>query len=231
MRHTSIVVFLAAVLLALPAAAHRYIPNDGSHTTPEDALVIDDPHISQVVYHGLTAESSPLWIAIDTQAPYDLWVQFAAPVVGDEPDFRPTLAVIGPGLPAADLPFAMPEGSGAIVLDSANHTPEFFDEHFTGTQSWIFREEWIHLPEAGRYYLAAYHPTGEEGKLWVAVGKEESFTFADILLFPEIINAVRTFHEVVNEPMPPLPRAISNIARVVRCVLRLLGWPVPEFVP
>lgn len=228
-RITGFAAVAAFLLAALPASAHRYIPNDGSHTSPESAIAVGDPTVSQVVYHDLTAESSPLWITFETAAPFDLWVQFALPALGEIPAFRPELAIIGPGLPEADLPIDVPEGMGALVLETAGYDPRFYDEHFTGTPSWIFREQWVALPEAGRYYLAAYHPTCEKGKLWVALGKREVFTIEDVLLFPEIIYAVRSFHEVADEPMPALPQAISIFARVLRFILFLMGVPIPEF--
>ncbi len=42
----------------------------------------------------------------------------------------------------------------------------------------------------------AYVPSGQTGKLWVAIGRREEFSLEDILGLPATIAQVREFHEV-----------------------------------
>jgi hypothetical protein len=107
------------------------------------------------------------------------------------------MVVIGPGLPSQDAPFPLPENTGAkIFMTKDVAKPRFFHEPFTNTDSWILRSETITLPEAGRYYLVAYLPQKQTGKLWLSVGEKESFSPADLKEFPTWTKRIQAFHEV-----------------------------------
>jgi len=73
--------------------------------------------------------------------------------------------------------------------------PRLFHEHFTNTDSWILWSETITLPKAGRYYLVAYSPQSQVGKLWLSVGKKESFSPNDLKEFPTWAKRIQAFHE------------------------------------
>jgi hypothetical protein len=112
-------------------------------------------------------------------------------------DFRPAMVVIGPGLPGEAAPFKIPENTGARVFLTQEVTkPRFFHEHFTNTDSWILRSETVKLSEPGRYYLVAYSPQGQTGKLWLSIGKKESFSLEDFKQFPSWTKRIQEFHEV-----------------------------------
>jgi monofunctional biosynthetic peptidoglycan transglycosylase len=107
------------------------------------------------------------------------------------------MALLGPGLPDVRLPFELPSGLGGLVLDTNKiENPKEFYEPFTGTSSWILREEDVQLPKAGRYYVVAFDPDGKPGKLWAALGRREVWGAKDMLKMPKIITEVRHFHEV-----------------------------------
>ena len=74
--------------------------------------------------------------------------------------------------------------------------PEVFNEFFTGTDSWVFTPQTYTLPSAGPQYVVAFAPSGQIGKMWLPLGRKESFTAADIRSMPETIAFVRKFHEV-----------------------------------
>ena len=188
-----------------------------------DCIVIGDVSVSEVVYHEVTAESSPLWAAFSAEAGQSLYAQIAVPVIEGLEDYRPTLVLLGPGLPEVELPFDVPEGLGGLVFGTADATPRFFDEHFTGTQSWILLEEDAEAPAAGQYYLVAFHPEGAPGKLWVSWGTAEVFGLPDLLTYPETVAIVREFHEVSDEPLPLLPRVMSALSRL----LQFFFWLLP----
>lgn len=192
---------LAMVVVAslMPGAwAHRYLENDGTHTTAENALAVDDIGLSQVVYHTVTEESSQVWLRFEAAAGTEASIQLGVPHIERYAAYRPAFALLGPGLPRLDAPpVPVPEGYGGIVYTTENvEKPEIFDEVFTGTKSWVFDWQTFTLPEDGEYYIVAFVPSGEPGKLWIAPGKRESFGLMDILTLPRVIYKVRTFHEV-----------------------------------
>ena len=191
---------LAVVLLVcVPSVAwaHRPILSDGSARDASTALYIADVDLSQVVYHEVTAESPLLWLTFDLNEGQSLYFQLGVPVIERLKDYRPALVLVGPGLPQVDLPFAVPDGLGAQSFPSDQVAePTEFDEPFSGTSSWILLTETIPITVAGRYYLVAYDPAGQPGKLWVTLGKREEFSLNDIAALQEILPKVREFHEL-----------------------------------
>ena len=57
----------------------------------------------------------------------------------------------------------------------------------------------IKLSESGTYYLVSSDPQNGFGKLWIAVGLEESFGASDLLNLPLSINDVKAFHAQINK--------------------------------
>lgn len=189
------------VFISLPAFAHKPVSIGGTFSSMDQALHIENIDVSQVVYSPLSEDDPQLWLTFEATSGTILDVSLGLPVLDRLADYRPNLAVIGPGLPDVDLPFETPLGGGGIVFESAaNDNPRFFHEHVTGTKSWILIDESVILPAAGNYYVVAW-PSGDQiDKLWVAIGKREQFGVRDLLSFPAIIRDVRSFHEVSNEP-------------------------------
>jgi hypothetical protein len=201
--HVPACIAILAACGVAPVLAHQPTLSDGSATSFESALAFANPDISRVVYHTVTDDAPRIWIALEIDAPRSLLVQLAVPKVDRLSEFRPALAIVGPELPANEVPFTTPDDTGALVFDTAGQEPEVFDEPFTGTTSWIFVEEQVEFPAAGRYYLVGYAPGETTGKLWVAWGTEEAFSLQDVLGLPEMIRDVREFHEM--EPGIGLP--------------------------
>ncbi len=208
--------FAILVLGALSAGAsntwaHRPILSDGSARDAATALHITDPGLSQVVYHEVTNDSPQLWLAFDLDAGQSLYFQLGVPVIERLADYRPALALIGPGLPATDLPLTIPAGLGAQLFTVDPTEVREFYEPFSGTSSWILMTHTVPIATAGRYYLVAYDPDGQSGKLWVAVGRREEFGLSDILTLPEILTQVREFHET-DALRPGLPCFLAPMA-------------------
>lgn len=194
LRTIALVAIVAAC--ATPAYAHKPIANDGAHSDPAQAIVISDVSISQVVYHKVTAQFPQIWLTFEGTAGQALHLELGVPKKDAYAALRPALALVGPGLPPANLPFQIPLNYGAWVFDTAGVTPETFHEPFTGTDSYIYPSQDVTLPYTGKYYVVGYLPGAAEGKLWMAVGTEEQFSFSDVLNLPRIIKEVRRFHEV-----------------------------------
>ncbi len=216
---------LAVVVCAcVPAWAHRFIPNDGSHSSADNALAINDVDVSQVAYQELSQDSPQLWFRLQAEAGQALHVEVGVPKIDRYAAYRPSYAIVGPGLPDASLPFAIPEGDGAWGYSTAEvASPEVFNEEFTGTESWIFPATDVVLPLAGTYYVVAYGPPGVWGKMWLAVGTAEKFGFSDIVTLPGVVWKVRTFHEVF--PIGGLGMLIFAIALALVLFL-FIGVPL-----
>jgi hypothetical protein len=192
-----VLVFLLGNVLAQPVLAHRPIFTNDAATGPDTAIAISNPAISQVVYRELTQQRPQVWLTFTAPKDFELFIQIGVPVIDRLKDFRPSMALVGPGLPAEGAPFPLPPGLGAKVFSTKEvEKPRFFHEHFTATDSWILRSETIRLPSPGRYYLVAFSPEAQTGKLWLALGKKESFRLADLLEFPTWRKRIQEFHEV-----------------------------------
>lgn len=211
------------VVLAPTAAAHRLVANDGSHVDADSALVVTEPDVSQLILHGVAEGNEEVWLTFQGTAADSVYLQLGVPAIDTLAEYYPAVALVGPGLPAATLPFAIPNGTGAITFSASDFEPEFFSEPFTGTESWIYVEENVTLPADGTYFIVGYHPDRTAGKLWVAFGREEVFGVPDILAYPDTLREVRAFHEVSDEPLGIIPRLFL----IVAALLRLLRFFLP----
>jgi len=205
----------ALLVLTGGAYAHNYVANDLSHRSADAALRITDLTLSQVVYDPLPADGQ-LWLTFEAKAGDPIYMQLGVPYLERLADYRPSLALVGPpGTGNDTVPFALPAGTSARRFDTLERDPVFFDEPFTGTQSWILVEEEFNLPADGTYYIVAFDPAGNGGKLWTAWGKREAFKFRDILNLHNVIRDVRTFHEVQDKRKPFLTWSISTLSSVL----------------
>jgi hypothetical protein len=197
---------LSLVLICSPSNAHRPIFSELAATGPDTAVPIAQPEVSQVIYREITDKARQVWLALDAKAGFELFIQIGVPVLDRLKSFRPAVLVIGPGLPETPLPIPVPTGAGGRTFPTDEvKQPRFFHEHFTGTDSWILRSETVVLPRSGRYYVVAYVPSGQTGKLWLSVGKKEVFGSADLAAFAEWKKRIRAFHEVQEEGDSEIP--------------------------
>lgn len=199
MISTRALVALGLVALLTPLAwAHKpVVVGSARATSLEEPFVLDDVTISQVGYHEVSPTAPAIWFRFDGSAGQEILIQGGVPLIDRLAELRPRVALVGPGLPPADLPFDLPEGIGAVVFDSAEEAPpSVFNEPFTGTRSWQFEIHRPTLPQDGTYYAVGFLSPGETGKIWLTVGEIESFGLPDILSLPVVLVQVRLFHEV-----------------------------------
>jgi len=189
------------VLVASAALAHRPLFPDVAPTSSDTAAVVERPNLSQVIYHEVAEGGEHMWLTFEAEAGQELFLQIGLPVIDRLRDLRPMVALVGPGLPEASLPFPVPKGCGAETWDTESHTPRFFHERFTGTDSWILLEERVSLPARGRYCLVGYLPEGQVGKFWLAIGTREEWGAMDLGRLPSWTARVRRFHEVGGWPI------------------------------
>lgn len=207
---------MLATLLFLPRAADAHMPylSEGQYGSRESAFEVEDPDVSSVLYHPVNCDSLQLWMTFQAEAGYPLVAQLGVPELERLESYRPSLALVGPGLPVQDeeLPFEVPEGLGVEVWHSEGSEPKYFFEEFTDTESWIVLDIQAYaLPAAGRYDLVAFVPSRQTGKLWLTIGTLEDFTsITEPQEFFDLLAAVDAFHEVegelpTEEQVCPLP--------------------------
>lgn len=172
---------ILACLLLWPGivAAHRPLFVPGDNTTPEEAVEVQDPAISWAIYSEL-AQGEVHYYRLELAEETEIFAQITSPA--NNP-FKPTLTLLGTGLPDADgLPLTIPPGMGAISLE----TGDFIDSHFEPfTQTrYLLGPELRERLAPGSYYLAVWHPEGQPGRYALAVGEEEVWTWRDIVKFP-----------------------------------------------
>ena len=105
------------VMLGSAALAHQPSYSQGEHSAPESAWAITDIDLSIVLYHPITCESPQLWLGFRADEPRDIFYQLGVPKIDRLSDYRPSIALLAPGLPAIEepLPFEVPEGLGGII--------------------------------------------------------------------------------------------------------------------
>jgi hypothetical protein len=177
--------------------AHRPVFTKDAAKGPDTAILLTEPQVSQVVYREITDKSPQIWLGFSVPKDFELYIQIGVPVMDRLKKFRPSMVLVGPGLPKKDAPFEIPKGTGVKTFATAQvKKPRFFHEHFTGTDSWILRSETVSLSKPGRYYLVAFSPDRQKGKLWLSIGKKESFSAEHRKQFPTWRKLIRAFHEV-----------------------------------
>ena len=215
------------LLVSQSAWAHKPFFSDGQYQSPETAWAIDDIGISIVMYHEVTCDSQALWMKFENEPGDLLYHQIGIPQLDRMQDYRPVVAVVAPGLPVIDVPFDLPAGMGAKILNTSwVDEPEEFLEPFTSTRSWILNDYLLELPEGGGGYVVAWHPEGMTGKLWVAVGTIEDFTSEDIARVTSLGRRLEDFHEQRHHsPRPELYVCENPLGATGGCQATSVGWP------
>lgn len=196
-------VLALALALSGAASAHRPLFSGTKAAHPDAAVRIADPSVSHVIYAELTAGAPQSWFVLDTAGPREVAVQLGVPAEPRRQVADPVVVLFGPGLPDPPdrLPLAPPQEQGLGVLAiKGTGTSSPFHEPVTGTRSRIHAETRLRLPSAGTYYGAVYDASRQGGKVWLAIGQREGFTWGDLPRLPGWIGDVRRFHEVSGWP-------------------------------
>ncbi|AUX19623.1 uncharacterized protein SOCEGT47_000750 [Sorangium cellulosum] len=174
---------LAALLASAPRAHAREIFFDyGSHTGADDALELVDIALSRIVYSELGCPSDPVWLKLVATEGEALFVQLGMPLIEALRRMRPSLALVGPGLPRPGrLPFEVPAGLGAQVFATGGvREPRVVRGPGAAARSWLLLERRIVLPATGSYYLVAWSPEKRRVRLWIALGEVETEEISNV---------------------------------------------------
>jgi len=191
----------AIILGVLSTNAWAHKPSFGNdHSSTNNAYQVIDPDISIVLYAEVSCTDSVVWMEMETKDRDEIWVELGVPMLDRFEDYRPSMAIVGPGLPEASLPFEVPDGMGATVFNTEDvDEPVEFYEPFTQTESWILYQGWIDVPTESTVYLVAWDPQDFTGKLWVAVGKTEDFSGVGADQFGEWVEQTHAYYEFDDE--------------------------------
>jgi hypothetical protein len=200
-------VTVLSVFSCFQVYGHRPIEAEEKPDHHTRALNIARPDVSQVYYGALEVARPQVWFRFEGKENQEIYFSVGVPVIARLKDYRPKVALIGPGLDgpdfedsgfgSEDLPFKVPQNLDVEIFTSRG-TPRFFHEHFTGTESWIHIEVSRTLSRSGTYYLVAYTPGDPKpgDKLWLSMGTKERFKFRDLFTFRRWKREIREFHEL-----------------------------------
>ena len=191
------------MILFLTTLSFAHKPSFGSFPSSEASFSVDDPNISIVVYQDITCEIDQIWLNFEGIAGFEVYIQGGIPQIDRLENYKPHIALLAPGLPEAEaLPFDVPEGLGAILLSPEDEPSDFY-EPFTQTDSWIWIEEYVTLPEDGTAYLVGWNEEQYTGKMWIATGTVEDFSDVAMTEFIEWGEYVNNFHETGRYELAP----------------------------
>jgi len=181
------------------ANGHKPLKVVGSNNDFSTAKEIPNHKISWGIYEELSASDDVHYYKFAADEGERLYAQLSIPKQEKFSTFAPSIALVGSDLTArnleggnsvreyahdiGDLPFAIPPGMRALVVDYNGPlpSPEFY-EPFTQTSYWERQEIVINsLPSDGMYYLVVFDGSRlqDEGKYTLAVGEIEDFSLLD----------------------------------------------------
>lgn len=170
----SLLIALAAVALH-PGRAEAHQPYfEERDFTFQQPFALPDTTVSRALYATLSSPEDVDYYTFTGRKGESVPIGIVIPQIAGQQSFAPTVALLGPGLPGADLPSKVspPPGTGALVLAPPEKATTFF-EPFSRTRYWRRQEATVTLPADGTYYLAVYHPAGEVGRYVLSVGSKE----------------------------------------------------------
>jgi hypothetical protein len=197
-----VVVVVLGVFSCFQVYGHRPIESEENPDRHSRALNIARPDVSQVYYGVLDTERPQVWFRFEAKENQKIYFSVGVPAIERLRNYRPSLALIGPGLAESGLnsnglPFEVPPNLDVEIYTS-RESPRFFHEHFTGTESWIHIEVTRTIRCSGTYYLVAYTPNDPMpgDKLWLTMGRKERFKLRDLFTFRRWKRDIREFHEL-----------------------------------
>lgn len=184
----AVTVLLIVTLASGHASAHKPLIEKTDTGGFADAVEIRDPAVSWAIYGFLENAGDVDYYYFDLEDGLNVYTDLLVPVSPVYEEFRPSYAIVGPGVPGNDtVPFEMTPGSSALVVDSPGGARETFYEPFGGITYYKGIPKHTMLTVPGRYYVIVYDDRRMPGDYVLAVGEKESFRLRDL---PGVIAAV-----------------------------------------
>ena len=176
--------WMVAAGLLIAGSAWAHVP----YLEDEDFTVADPfrcPAAKQsiAVYAWLEDYGDVDYYTVTVKKTLTFFADVIVPAFDVYADFRPSFALIGPGLPSPTepLPGKLARNWGAILLhdEGIDPRPTFFEPF--GNKSYYQGPQLELKLKPGTYVLIYWDPRGETGDYVAAIGKYEIWWFKDIL--------------------------------------------------
>jgi hypothetical protein len=224
---TSLLLLITLIASTKVAFAHTPLKPDGENDSLEDALVIPDPTKSWTLYRELHEAGEVEYFRLELGAVERFYVSIYTPR-NEEPEFSPSLVVMGPDISAGPQPpefVEVPPGYSATMLHvERSERPEY--EPFTPASYYYLASFDMEAQGDGVYYFAVFDPS-HEGRYGVAVGYRETFTLIEWLLIP--FDLVR-IHQWEGQSLSLIlaPLILTLALGVVYTLMKLSGLMSPR---
>lgn len=164
-----------AVILGFidPSLAHQPFFED-AELNASNPMYIKDPSISTAVYATLETANDVDYYTFNGTKGEIVFLSITIPQIAGQENFTPTMALMGPGLPYADLPDRVlkPGDYGAVILAPPANATSFF-EPFSRTSYWTRQEQNVTLTENSSYLVAIWDDRGDVGRYVFVIGNKE----------------------------------------------------------
>ncbi len=192
-RRILFVLVLASTQLlgAIPTVGHAPLTSSETGESLAEAVVIEDPLKSWVLYEELHEGGEVRYYAMELDAGDRLTVTLFIPRA-EKDEFLPSLVLMGPGLNGTgEIPAGVevPNASGTLLVPGRLPTQAGY-EPFTPASYYYLLDVDTTAPQHGLYYLAVYESTSG-GKYGLAVGYREEFTAEEWILLPFSLVSIR----------------------------------------
>ncbi|MBC9783136.1 hypothetical protein H1S01_01270 [Heliobacterium chlorum] len=194
--HGSLMALCIFVLVCtLPAYADEPLFSAQRYTALQKAAPLSLVQ-SQIIYGKLFYAGQTDYFRVQGKKGDLLLFELAIPRRGGLETFRPSVAVIGPGLPMVSLDTSycvIPNGLGAHIVEPSLREREITDP-MTGCDYWLTQVFQFRLPSDADYYLAVFDKEGKPGKYSLQVGVPEERSIAQGLKHPVQVLQVRAWY-------------------------------------
>jgi hypothetical protein len=252
MKETITIIIMLVLLTSSfqMANGHKPLKVVDSNNDFSTAKEIPNHKISWGIYEELSGNSDVHYYKFAADEGDRLYAQISIPKLQKFSTFVPSIALVGSNVTAGnlegrysvreyahdigDLPFAIPPGMRAILVDYNGPIPssEFY-EPFTQTSYWERQEIVINgLPSVGTYYLVVFDRglVQDEGKYTLAVGEIEDFSLLDFFtIIPSAWLETKFFFEDYISPTIAISLLVAIPALItISLVMRLKRRDQPK---
>ena len=204
----SIVLIILILIIIIKSTALAHIPLDTSAlATKEEPIFVEDHQISWAAYNQLDKTGDVDYYSFQAEQGEEIYFSMVIPEIERYQNFRPDLALIGPGLENDYAGYdrnyinsILKVGSEEkiIIVRDDQDNPDTFFEPFTRTSYWRRQQFSTTAPAAGNYYLAVFSGEKDQGKYTLAIGRKEVWGLRDLIRMPKIWWDTRIFVEKEN---------------------------------
>ena len=170
----TLVALVMMLVFAGRADAHQPYFEEEDLTT-EMPFRVADPTVSTALYGTLATADDVDYVTFHGEAGQEIRFAMVIPAIDGQAGFNPTMIVMGPDLPALELPAGVDvaAGVGGVILRDEQADPPAFFEPFSHRRYWDRQATTVSLPTAGEYVVAVLHEAGATGRYTFVIGNRE----------------------------------------------------------